>query len=184
MREHALIYLGENDQDKKNIISLLNDFSFHYTFLNDEDLSKRISSLFHKQTETNGRNDAFSFNFIFFKNINHEQILAFYRQCEENGYPFSHKAVMTSHNQNWILKDLLTEIEEEHTFFQQWSILNSLLKEANDCDPLLYTEASFEPYKIAFINAYIYRKQPNPNKENIKQYIHEIIKTKNELILK
>lgn len=184
MREHALIYLGENDKHRNEIIALLKAFDFDYTFLNDSDLNQCVDSLFNKLEESAVCNQRFPFNFIFFKDIDHDKILHFYHQCDENGFPFSHKAVMTKHNQSWIMNDLLKEIAEEHEFFQIWGLLNTLLKEANDCDPALYTEDSYEAYKTAFINAYIFRKQPNPDKDLMKKLIDEMINTKKSLILK
>lgn len=184
MKEQALIYLGQSDEYKQQMITLLEEFDFQYTFLNDSDLDQSVTSLFEKEKESTISNKLFSFNFIFFKNLDHDKILKFYKQCEQLGSPFSHKAVMTEHNQHWIMSDLLKEIEEEHEFFQMWSILNGLLREANDCNPQLYTQDSYEPYKTAFINAYIFVKQPNPDKELIKKLIDDILIAKENLIVK
>ncbi|NCC55348.1 MAG: DUF3783 domain-containing protein, partial [Erysipelotrichia bacterium] len=164
MKEHALIYLGETQQYKQEIIALLKAFDFTYTFLDDGDLEKDVLSLFDKKDCETTINTRFPFNFIFFKNIDHDKIIEFYKQCANNGYPFSHKAIMTQHNQNWIMEDLLNEISEEHEFFKQWSLLNTLLQEANDCDETLYTEESYEAYKMAFIKAFMFKQQPKTDK--------------------
>lgn len=184
MKEHALIYLGQTNQYKKEMISLLEKFDFDYTFLNDSDLDQKVTSLFDKKNENVISNNLFSFNFIFFKNIDHDKILKFYKQCEQLGFPFSHKAVMTKYNQQWIMYDLLKEIEEEHNFFEMWSILNGLLREANDCNPQMYSEESYDVYKTAFINAYVFIKQPNPDKNLIKKLIDDILTAKENLIIK
>lgn len=181
MKEHALIYLGETTEHKKELISLLNDYDFEYTFLNDNDLNQKVSSLFDLQKESKSSNFLFPFNFIFFKDINHEKILAFYKQCQLSGFPFSHKAVMTQHNQHWIMQDLLNEIAKEHEFFQTFELLNNLLREANVCNANLYTKTSYEAYQQAFINAYIYKKQAQPNKEEMEKHIQHILDAKAKL---
>lgn len=182
MKEHALIYLGETIEHKNELISLLKDNDFDYTFLNDSDLTQDVISLFDLQKESKTSNFLFPFNFIFFKDIDHEKILSFYKQCQIAGFPFSHKAVMTVHNQNWIMQDLLSEIAKEHEFFQAWELLNNLLREANQCDANLYTSTSYEPYQRAFINAYIYKKQAQPVKEEMEMHIQQMLDTKAKLI--
>lgn len=184
MKEHALIYLGENAVYKQDIIHLLEEFDFLYTFLDDEDLNKQVSSLFHQENRASTNNQIFSFNFILFKDIDHSKILKFYKACKERGFPFSHKAVMTEHNQNWIMSELLEEIEEEHEFFALWENLNTLLKEANDSDPSQYTEASYDIYKKAFINAYIGCKQKTMNKETLVQLITDVKNARKALVKK
>lgn len=181
MKEHALIYLGESKQHKHKIITLLQEYNFAYTFLDDNDLGQSILSLFDKNDETNDQNEMFHFNFIFFKDINHEAILSFYKDCATNNFAFSHKAVMTEHNKNWKLYDLLVEIASEHEFFVMYGQLHQVLKEANDMNPEEYTEASFAPYRQAFIEAFLYMKQEKLEKESMQQCIQKVLSTKENL---
>ncbi len=184
MKEHALVYLGESKQYKNELISLFNDYQFDYTFLDDQDMGSTIASLFNKENETTNQNEMFPFNFILFRNIEHEAILIFYKDCASRNFAFSHKAVLTEHNKDWKLHDLLVEIANEHEFFQMYGKLHQLLKEANEMNPEDYEEESFETYQKAFIGAFIYLKQEKLKKEIMQHYIDEVIKTKKNLIKK
>lgn len=181
MKEHALIYLGESKQHKHKIINLLQSYNFAYTFLDDNDLDQTILSLFDKNSETNEQNEMFHFNFILFKDIEHKAILRFYRECARNNFPFSHKAVLTGHNQNWKLHDLLVEIASEYEFFLIYEQLYQVLMEANNTNPEEYTEASFAPYRQAFVEAFIYKEQEKLEKESMQRHIQKILNTKENL---
>ena len=184
MKEHALLYLGQSKQYKDELIKLLKEYHFDYTFLDDEDMGTTIVELFKKTKETSNKNEMFPFNFIFFKDCNHDAILQFYKDCATRNFAFSHKAVMTEHNKSWKLHGLLVEIGQEHEFFEMYGKLHQVLKEANEMDPAQYSEESFSPYRQAFIEAFLYMKQEKLEKALMKQYIEKVMETKEKLTKK
>lgn len=179
--EEALVYLGKNNQNKIELLTFCKQRNIHITFLDDEDMNQDILSLFNKNKET-AHCKQFPFDFILFKNNDREIITSFYQEVK-NMIHFTHKAVLTEHNKDWKLSDLLVEIHEEHLFFNDWQLLHELLQEANDSNHDAYTLESYEPYKKAFIEGYMYTKQPT-SKEAIKGIITTIQKTKTALIEK
>lgn len=183
-KEHALIYLGESCHFQFELENLLNTYDFDYTWVNDDNMNQSISELFQISTSKIKQCQLFPFNFILFLNIDHDKITAFYQECAKNGFPFTHKAVVTEHNKSWLLKDLLSEIAEEHDFFRMYQQLQSLLKEANTISIDAYTEESFVPYRNAFIKAYMYIKGEQLEKEIMQSLINEVIHTRNQLLLK
>lgn len=177
-KEHALIYL----YDQKNIESLKNilkSYNITYSLIGDEDLDKTVIDLFEKK-EISIKQKIYSFNFILFKNNNRDTITNFYNDCKKQGILFTHKAILTIHNANWKLNDLLIEINEEHHFFQKWEYLHALLKEANNLNPNAFTKESYEPYKTAFLKAYIYTKTM-PDKNQIDTIIQDLEKARHQL---
>lgn len=177
-QEHALIYFYTKEK-KESLIELLHQYQFQFTFIGDEDASATIASLFAKET-ISFTNDDYHFNFILFKNTNHEQIIQFYKDAKKRNIDLSHKAVLTTHNAHWKLSDLLQEIDEEHTFFQKWDYLHALLKEANALDSNIFTEESYLPYRNAFIKGYMYTKT-EIKKDSIDNMIQEIETAKTNL---
>lgn len=181
MKEEVVIYLGKSYEKKEDILVFCKEKEIDAHMLDDNDLQSEVISLFSKSNPTT-KPSQFAFDFILFKNNNRDVITTFYQESKSI-ITFTHKAILTQHNQSWLLHDLLEEMQEEHLFFKDWELLHTLLKEANDAPHETFTLESYEPYKQAFIEGYLYTKQPT-NKEDIKRIIENIQTTQSQLIKK
>lgn len=178
--KHVLLYRNNNTYDEKRFIEFLELNHIAYTFLEDADLNKTVKSLFtEKKEETICKK--YSFNFILFKEFPKEEVASFLNILKQLNVPYSHKAMLTETNKEWILQDLLEEISEEHEFFISYNKVRELLKEANSLNFEEYIEESFKPYKDAFMQAYVYIQSKNIDKNTLDFHIENIENTKKEI---
>lgn len=165
----ALVYLGALQDRKKEIIEVFDKYDLEAIFIDDTCLNETINTLF-----INGNSEdiwkQYHFNFIMFYEQDQELLKNFYEETKQMGYVFTHKAVLTEHNQFWTLKELLNEIMQEHEFFQSWEMLMSLLRAFDNEKKVKYGDA----YADAIMQAYVYTKTQKPKKKELDAFIHKI----------
>ena len=83
------------------------------------------------------------------------------------------KAMLTIHNQKWSLKDLLSEIIEEHAYFKNREELKEYLIQAShfkkDAYPFLIWKAFETSYQKAYIT-YTEEKDPDKLAKNLEDF--------------
>lgn len=169
--KQILLYISNNDKNLECLYNFLENQDIVFTIVTDEDLNVSIQKLLTTKNNSYVTSTAFPFTFILFSDYSKDEVLTFLNDSKNSNYSFSHKAMFTENNKDWLLKNLLQEIDEEHSFFTAWDKLHSLLKEANDLNDKDYDETSYEHYKKCFLSAFVFYKNPQ------KEKIHEVVMT-------
>lgn len=166
--KHVLIYLGNETKKKAVLEEICNNLQLPHTFLEDKDLSQSIGYLFQiKGYHKNNSNDDchIAEDLMIFKEVEDEDIHKLNAFLKEKNTLMERKAMLTEHNQNWLLKDLLAEIIEEHAFFKHREELKKLLIEASQLKKESYPVQIWKAFEKSYQNAYIsYMEEKNPDK--------------------
>ena len=138
-------------------------------FLDDEALNQSIGYLFqingyHKKSSKESYH--MSQDLMIFKEVEDEDILKLNNAIKENGIVMERKAMLTIHNQKWSLKDLLSEIIEEHAYFKNREELKEYLIQASSFPKKMPIHFLYgKPLKQAIRKAYItYTEEKDPDK--------------------
>lgn len=181
-----LIYLGDY-QDKRTILEpLLTEMQIAYRFLQEEDLQQQLGYLlelegYEKQPVSKMR--AIGIDLMFLDEISDEEIMQLNERMKAKGISMPRKAMRTKHNESWLLKDLLTEIEAEHAYFQTLEDIQKLLQASSTLCIEEYTQESWKVYETAFYQAYeVLQKQSKP--EIAKAALTALQKAKQMLVKK
>ncbi len=177
-----LIYLGDFQDKKTKLKSLLDSINIPYRFLNNEDLNCTIQYLLDENTSPNiHTTDHYSIDLMFFDEISDEEILMLNKKMQECGIAMPRKAMRTKHNETWLLKDLLAEIEKEHNYFLILENIQRILQESANLIIEDYTKDSWKIYENAFYHAY-HVLQNRSNYEIAKQALEQLLYAKDHLI--
>lgn len=177
--KQILLYISNKDINIESLYKFLEKEDVSYSILTDEDLKITVQSLLTNKNKHYVTSSAYPFTFILFSDYSKDEVLTFLSSSKKNGYSFSHKAMLTENNKNWLLKNLLQEINEENIFFTEWEKLQSLLKEANSLNAKEFDDTSYEHYKDCFLTAYVFYK--NPKKEMIHEVVSSLQNARNNL---
>lgn len=157
MENNVLIYLGDEHRKENIIASVLQDLNLTYRFLRDDDLHELVGYLMgmdaYKKTTAQGELHVAS-DLMIFHQVSDEQIKEMNDRLSKHNVFMKRKAMLTQHNANWLLKDLMEEIEKEHHYFQIMEEIHSILKASSELEIAAYTPQSWNMYEKAFYEAY------------------------------
>lgn len=157
MENNVLIYLGDELQKEEVLKTVLNEMNLTYRFLQDEDLQELVGYLIGLDTYEKKAiqgNVHFASDLMIFHQVCDEQIQELNERLSKYNVTMKRKAMLTQHNANWLLKDLMTEIEEEHHYFQIMEEIHSILKASSELEIASFTPMSWSIYEKAFYDAY------------------------------
>lgn len=185
--KHILIYLGDQQHKQEPLKQILTNQQTQHTFLNDEDLQEHVGYLFGlpsftKTTQTSSPAH-FHNDFMLFEEASDDEIQQLNMALQQADIQMQRKAMLTSHNAGWKLKDLIQEIEEEHAYFQKREELYALLAASSSLIIEQYTPESWKQYEQAFYIAYeAYAKQVEP--AVLYDAYHHLVYAKQHLVKK
>lgn len=115
----VIVYLGEYTAKKEAVEQVLTKMDLSYKFLSSEDLAHTIGYLFelNDETKTSSMDEVLGEDLMLFREIEDEKIIQISKELNESESNIPRKAMLTQHNINWTLYDLLLEIREEHHYF-------------------------------------------------------------------
>ena len=107
-------------------LEILNGLGINYSYLNENDLNKKMNELL----ELNSLNQGISFqhSFVFMHGYNEDEMNQITSYLKANHIDAIY-AVSTPYNLQWTLNDLFNELLEEHEIFQTMHLLQALMKE-------------------------------------------------------
>ena len=182
--KQILIYLGQQPNKQQGLIRALDPLHIRFTFLDDQALTYPLHALLeHEPLLINDRSNHFNIDFMYFDDVSDEEIKLVNACMSKEGITMPIKAVRTIHNETWLLKDLLAEIQEEHEYFQ---ILEAIHKQLQASASLIidaYTTQSWNAYEQAFIQAYE-TTQKQSSKEQAMHALSNLLSAKENLVLK
>lgn len=179
--KQILIYLGDQQEKQAGLQLALEPFSIPVTFLNDQALLQTIKSLLNHEPATADTDEHFAIDFMFFDEVSDDEIKAINKAMEQQGIRMPRKAVRTIHNEAWLLKDLLKEIQEEHEYFQILETIHQQLQASASLVIEEYTPASWQVYEQAFFEAYALL-QKQATKEEASHALSNLLSAKEHLI--
>lgn len=150
-----LIYLGDYQEKKSKLKKVLDSTQIPYHFLCDNDLNCTIKDLLENNHHlSQSTNDHCSIDLMFLDNISDEEIALLNDKLKKIDISMPRKAMRTEHNEKWLLKDLLNEIEKEHNYFIVLQKINEILQKSSSLIIENYTAESWNNYERAFFQAY------------------------------
>lgn len=155
--QKILIYLGDEQHKKPILENVLTEMNLNYEFLDDDALTERVGYLmglsnFKKNNAS--RSLHVSQDLMILSEISDDEIIRMNKLLKDLTITMSRKAMLTEHNKDWFLCDLLDEIKREHAFFQKRDELYAVLKQSSELMIDEYSELSWKRYADAFANAY------------------------------
>lgn len=158
-----LLYLGDEQSKKAVLSNVLSTMQLPHVFLDDTALTQSIGYLMSMDGFIRQESNEVvhrSSDLMIFDEVSDEEILAMNEALKAQDTIMKHKAMLTKHNQNWLLKDLLKEVEEEHHYFEILDEIHQLLTQSSELIIEEYTPVSWKQYEAAFYEAYdILQKQ-------------------------
>ena len=182
--KQILFYLGDQQEKKEGLIRALTPIHIPFTFLEDDALSQTIASLLnHEPGHAADTPLHFAMDLMFFDEVSDDEIKDLNARMKEEGITMPRKAMKTIHNEGWLLKDLLKEIQEEHEYFVILEQIHSLLQASAQLPIKAFTEESWAIYEQAFYQAYdVLQKQTD--KDTAKKALSNLLLAKDGLTLK
>lgn len=154
--KNVLLYFGASPEKKVHVCKILEDLALSPIVVEDKDTAQSVGYLmklsgFHK-TEEEGTH--ISMDLMLFEDAKDEIITEFNRFSSLLHCEMKQKAMLTKHNQNWKLCDLLHEIEKEHAYFGYVEKIHTILNQSQHLIIDDYTKESWSIYEKAFYQAY------------------------------
>ena len=137
MEKKILIYSAGNKEKEDKIKTILHP-EYTVEFISENELNQKLGYHFRlegfdrEDTETD---ESIAFDAMFLPVIPHEEIRELSTKLREQNADIERKAMLTEHNRNWTILDLLKEINEEHTYFKKRAELNQLLLNSTKVKP-------------------------------------------------
>ena len=183
--KQILIYLGSQPEKQQSLLRALDPLHIRFTFLDDRALTHTLLSLLEHQPFDGQEklSQPIPIDFMYFDEVSDDEIKMINVAMREQGITMPMKAVRTVHNEAWLLKDLLAEIQDEHEYFQ---ILESIHKQLQASASYIiedYTQDSWSIYEEAFIHAYE-TLQKQSSKEEAKHALSNLLTAKEGLVFK
>lgn len=178
-----LIYLGDQQQKAEALTLALNEIQADFHILSDSEITEKTGALlnldgFCKTNSTEKVHHAI--DLMFFEEASDEEILQINEALKKHHVEMKRKAMLTAHNKEWVFHDLLTEIEQEHKYFEYRDAIYSILSESKDLIIEHYTPESWKQYEQAFYQAYeCYTKQCEL--KEIEHAYQQLVQTKKNL---
>lgn len=97
---------------------------------------------------------SFDFDAMIIQDVSDEILQEMTSRLKDANANVARKAMLTTHNQHWKMGDLLTEINEEHTYFQYYDNIMMLLQKAEQFHPEDYASDVWNAYQKTFIKCY------------------------------
>lgn len=172
--KHICIYLGDQQEKRSTLENVLQHMQLSYSFLGDDDLSQTIGYLMKLpdyQEVPSKTYEHITHDLMILAELSDDDIKDMNEQLKQQGISMPRKAMLTKHNKDWYLFDLMKEIEEEHQYFQMRDDIYHLLQESSSLIINQYTKASWTNYESAFYKAY-----EQLSKERTKEQLHEALK--------
>ena len=127
--EKVLIYIGNSRIEKTKLEQVFRALNIDYGFLDDQDMDKTMSFLLsHTKKECHPSNKE-AFMFLDGNDINEIKNLESILKQEAIDIP--RKALKTKNNIDWLLGDLMKEVDEEYQYFKLKDDLRELVMNPN-----------------------------------------------------
>lgn len=154
--KNVLLYFGANPEKKDNVCKILEDLHLTPIVVSDEENSQQVGYLmkladFTKQSE---KGERIPMDLMVFEDVDDDTIREFTKFSKLLHCEMPQKAMLTEHNKNWKLCDLLQEIEKEHAYFTYVEKIHTMLNESQHLLIDDYTKDSWKAYETAFYAAY------------------------------
>lgn len=127
--EKLIIYTPSIENKHLEIKELLSD-RFLVDIVGKKDLHKTIAQILANDEIDENTFDSVDFDFILFPTMERENLSVISNQLQERNINIERKAMITQHNVNWKLFDLLIEIDREHEYFKVREKLHKLFNKA------------------------------------------------------
>lgn len=154
--KQILIYPGDASYKTATLTHILQDMNIACTILDDTALSQRIGYLMqlkdYEQLPIQPQHA--THDLMILRDVNDAEITQLNAAMKEHGIVMERKAMLTTHNKDWLLCDLMAEIEREHHYFSVRDALYSILKDSEHLIIEHYTADSWKRYEKAFYQAY------------------------------
>ena len=184
MKKKVVVYLGDSTHKKSPLEQVLTKMKLPYQMLHDSDLHQLCGYLMDLdgfEVRTVQEEVHFASDLMLLHNISDEEIMEMNKLLQEQGIVMKRKAMLTEHNQHWILGDLMKEIEQEHRYFQYREEILALLQASSELIIDSYTKESWKTYEEAFYRAYD-ALQKETSLEDIQQVYEMLVEAKESLI--
>lgn len=179
-----IVYLGDEVEKRPALEQVLRDMKLPYKLLEDKDLVETVGYLMDLEGfQPTNRKDAvhFSSDLMLFQDILDEEITDMNKRLATVGIEMKRKAMLTEHNKNWLLCDLMKEIEQEHQYFQYREAIHKLLTQSSELIIEAYTPESWKRYEEVFYQGYAYL-QKETSLEDIERVYTAFVKAKEGLV--
>lgn len=152
----VLLYFGAAPEKKEHVCKILEDLTLTPIIVEDKDTAQSVGYLMNlsgfDKTKEEGMH--VSMDLMLFEDAKDEVITEFNRFSSLLHCEMKQKAMLTKHNQNWKLCDLLHEIEKEHAYFGYVEKIHAILNQSQHLIIDHYTKDSWSAYEKAFYLAY------------------------------
>lgn len=181
-----LIYLGDSTNKQPLLEDILTTLHLRYFIVHDDLLHQTVGYLFnlYEEVPIQARTQvSFDMDFMVFNNVSDKKIIDINENMKKKGIEMKCKAMLTKHNINWALKDLLNEIEQEHKYFMLLEEINAILTSSSELIIEQYTPTSWKSYEKAFYQSYDCLQKQEPF-EIVEKRLATLKQARKQLILK
>lgn len=178
-------YDGGNTDKRKAVEHILHSLPFSYQIFQQQDLGQRIGALMQIEgysLDANASNQQATTELMLFQELSDEQIQSISQTLKDAQAHVACKAVVTIHNKDWILSDLLKEIAEEHAYFTLYDEAKQLILEFSSLQEDAYTMESWNDYQQAILQAYVLLQEQKVDVDVLDQLLHQMKQTKQALM--
>lgn len=144
-------------QASDTVTSVLDNMHLRYRIIDASMLKETLGYLFAMpdfQPSNEDKQYSFDFDAMIIHDVDDDVLQDMITRLKEVQANVARKAMLTKHNQHWRMGDLLTEIDEEHTYFQYYDKIMALLQKAEQFHPEEYDSNLWNAYQKIFIKSY------------------------------
>ena len=151
--------------------SILEELCVSYRIVEENRLCETLGSLFQITAESSATKKDYHIEFdaMIFHETDDNTIQCITKCLKAADADIARKAVLTKHNQNWRLGDLLLEIDKDHRYFQERARIMELLNHALQLSCENYAPSLWNRYQQAFIHAYEIMQTNTEDSEVLKK---------------
>lgn len=174
-------YPGSSLEKSKKVEQVLKQFPYTYRILEEKELSQKLGYLM--ELEGFAYEDITPVHsciedLLIMNALEDDVVLGISKALRTQDCHIERKAMLTAHNKDWTLSSLLTEINNEHAYFQSYETLKRCIVDVASLEKEDFTLDSWNSYQQAFLQGYSLLQESETSQELLDIAIQKIQDTK------
>ena len=171
-----ILMYGIDWKDTAIFSSIADEMNIEIDTIDDSCVEETLEDLFKKENKKNESCKIFNEQYLFFKDVELENLKTYLEKVEEILGEFDGiKVGLTETNKSWKLKDVMKETSHENQIFKKTLLLRQILQSCESFDITTLNKEDQENFKACLLEAYLMLQGMDVNETRLDELMHELM---------